>query len=181
MRESTRAARSYSPAERTIRCTACRASRTRGTSASPTCAAASTTGPSSSSAAVANSSSPRRRRRRGRRPTPAHRTIKASRPVRAPIQAAAAATVSTASSQCGSAPTCSPARAATTAAAASATACCTARCRPRRADSRIRTPATAMAASCTARAGTNPQASTMPKVKQMDGRITELARRLATT
>ena len=55
---STRAARSYSPADRTIRCTACRASSTSGTSASPTWAAASTTGPSSSSAPVASSSTP---------------------------------------------------------------------------------------------------------------------------
>src|SRR4029453_18456990 len=41
--------------------------------------------------------------------------------------------------------------------------------------------ATVTAATWTASAGASPQARAMPKVKQMEGRMTELARRLATT
>jgi hypothetical protein len=72
------------------------------------------------------------------------------------------------------------AREATTATAAIAMPCCPARCRVRRTGRRIRAPATATAATWTTRAGMNPQANAIAKVKQIDGRITELARRPAT-
>ncbi len=128
---------------------------------------------------MASTSMPCRRGRRRR--SEAARAASAATPYRARIQTVAAATVSSASSQSGRGPIRSETRAATTDAAPMATVCWAARWNVRRAGCRIRTPATVTETSWTASAGPNPQASAIAKVKQMDGRMTELARRLAST